>query len=163
MSHGVNHFLLGMALMICAVLYGVKHEARLTERNVSHLAGDIAQERELLRLLEAEWALRTEPDRLQRLADRHLDMAPVNARQIVTLETIPEAALPPLDPVQLARPIVSAPRLARAPGAPEGRRVTLVIDANPAAGQVAQNMTAVRATAPAVVPTPVAMPRPATQ
>jgi hypothetical protein len=59
------------------------------ERRVSGLAQEIAKERHEVRLLQAEWAVRTEPKRLERLVDAHLRLEPVRADQIVTLTDLP--------------------------------------------------------------------------
>ncbi len=111
MMFGFNQGLFGLAAVICAALYGVKHEARQAEKGLGVLSVAIAEERQALRLLQAEWAMRTEPDRLQKLADQHLDMGPVAARQIVAMPTLSADALPPLDPQSADRPITRAAAL----------------------------------------------------
>lgn len=139
MIHRFNQGLLCLALLICVGLYSIKHEARLTERHLTRLAGEISDEREMLRLLQAEWAMRTEPERLQRLADRHLDMVPVSARQIVTLNTTAGRALPPLDLAELDRPVSEHPAMAARGMALSGSRISVALEAGPAGPRVAQN------------------------
>ena len=84
-----NYMLLICATLVCVFLYNVKYDSQQAERELASLSREIAAEREEARLLEAEWALRTEPQRLQRLASHHLEMAPVRAEQIVSLEDLP--------------------------------------------------------------------------
>ncbi len=87
-SH-LNYVLTICATLVCIGLYTVKYDAQQAERSVSALSREIAQERDQLRLLQAEWALRTKPERLERLAGTHLSLAPVRADQIVSLADLP--------------------------------------------------------------------------
>ncbi len=89
MISGFNYLLLGSAALICVGLYNVKYETQTAEKDLAALTDKIAQERQQLRLLQAEWALRTEPDRLQRLTEHHLEMVPVSATQIVNIADLP--------------------------------------------------------------------------
>ncbi len=140
MMYGFNQGIFGLAALICAGLYGVKHEARVTEKDLGRLAVDIEEEREQLRMLQAEWALRTEPERLQQLADRHLEIAPVAPRQILALPTLSPDALPPLDPREMNRPVSAAPRLAeRSEGTASGRRIVFSLDTGAQGQRFAQN------------------------
>ncbi|MGF1454124.1 MAG: hypothetical protein ACFB6R_01970 [Alphaproteobacteria bacterium] len=144
MIYGFNQGLFGLAAMICAGLYGVKHEARITEKDLGRLSVSIEEERQQLRLLEAEWAMRTQPERLQRLAERHLEIEPLAPRQILALPALSDAALPPLDADQVHRQGPAGPsapaRLANRGAEPlSGRRVVFSLD-RPAEGpRLAQN------------------------
>ncbi len=97
----LNIALLSAATVICIGLYTVKHDAQQAERDVQALSAEIRKERETLRVLQAEWALRTEPQRLERLTANHLQMAPIEAHQIITLSDLPlPVAFEPLAPPQ---------------------------------------------------------------
>lgn len=73
-------------------LYLVKYSVADVQRDVVKLRGELANERESLHLLNAEWAYLNRPERLRRLADRHLDLAPMDSRQIGHVAVLPAAA-----------------------------------------------------------------------
>lgn len=63
------------------VMYTLEHDTRRGERQAAQLEAEIQHERELIRLLEAEWSNLTRPQRLERLAAEHLKLAPLNPLQ----------------------------------------------------------------------------------
>ncbi len=73
-----------LALIVSAVfLYSIEHKTREAERQVASLKSQINEERETIRLLRAEWSNLTRPQRLQKLAQRHLGLNPVKPGQKV--------------------------------------------------------------------------------
>lgn len=72
-------------------LYLVKYSVQDVQRNVASLKKELASEKESLHLLHAEWAYLNRPDRLRRLADRHLDLTPIDSRQIEQVSVLPAA------------------------------------------------------------------------
>lgn len=74
-------------------LYLVKYNVQEVQRNVASLKTQLATEKESLHLLNAEWAYLNRPDRLRQLADRHLDLEPLDSRQINQLNVLPAAAV----------------------------------------------------------------------
>lgn len=83
-----------MACFACAAigLYLVKYNAQCMQREVAALKHDLANEKESLHLLNAEWAYLNRPERLQQLADKHLDLVPLDSRQIGEVAVLPAAA-----------------------------------------------------------------------
>lgn len=84
--------------MVCVAvlaigLYLVKYSVADVQRNVATLKGQLASEKESLHLLNAEWAYLNRPDRLRQLADRHLDLEPLDSRQINSVNILPAAAV----------------------------------------------------------------------
>ncbi len=82
--------------MVCVAvlaigLYLVKYSVQDVQRNVVTLKSDLATEKESLHLLNAEWAYLNRPDRLRQLADRHLDLVPLDSRQIESVNVLPAA------------------------------------------------------------------------
>ncbi len=73
-------------------LYLVKYTVQDVQRDVASLKQNLGEEKESLHLLNAEWAYLNRPDRLQKLADRHLDMVPLDSRQIEEISVLPAAA-----------------------------------------------------------------------
>lgn len=79
-------------IMLCGVsagLYHVKYSFNHMEGEGVALRLKIAQEKESIRILEAEWSNLNRPGRLQKLSERYLDLAPVQVSQIVDFEAIP--------------------------------------------------------------------------
>lgn len=72
-------------------LYLVKYTVQDVQRDVTTLQADLNQERESLHLLNAEWAYLNRPERLRELADKHLDLAPLDSRQIQDVGVLPAA------------------------------------------------------------------------
>ncbi len=82
--------------MVCVAvlaigLYMVKYSVQDVQRNVASLKTQLANEKESLHLLNAEWAYLNRPDRLRQLADRHLDLMPLDSRQIEKVNVLPVA------------------------------------------------------------------------
>jgi hypothetical protein len=80
-------------LLVIAVGYAmfqVKYEVMQQEETLARLNKDIADSREQIRVIDAEWSYLTRPDRLKRLAARYLNLAPIAAAQIAELSTVPE-------------------------------------------------------------------------
>lgn len=73
-------------------LYLVKYTVQDVQREVAGLKKNLGAEKESLHLLKAEWAYLNRPDRLRQLADRHLDMVPLDSRQIDDIHALPAAA-----------------------------------------------------------------------
>ena len=70
-------------------LYVVKYRVQALETDLTDTAKTLRAEREAIHVLEAEWAYLNRPDRLAELAARHLNLAPVSARQIRDLNSLP--------------------------------------------------------------------------
>jgi cell division protein FtsL len=83
-------------LVICALVIGVSYVYRFkmestarTER-VQRLHAEVRKQREAIAALRAEWARLDSPRRLQGLAERHLKLKPLDARQYDQLKNLPE-------------------------------------------------------------------------
>ena len=87
---------LGLVLLTVAVglgLFLVKYRVQGLETQLHDLNQEIADDREAIHVLKAEWSHLNEPDRLKRLVGRHLDMIPVRLGQVTTRRRI-DARLP---------------------------------------------------------------------
>ena len=83
MLRAFNIALVVVVLALAFVLYSLEHRMRAGERAVSRLTGEIREERETIRLLDAEWSFLTRPARLERLAREHAGMVPLTPPQVV--------------------------------------------------------------------------------
>jgi cell division protein FtsL len=70
-------------------LYQVKYEVQRLEEELHQVRSDIRQDRVALHVLEAEWAYLNRPERLQRLASKHLEMGPAGAKQVAAVTALP--------------------------------------------------------------------------
>lgn len=78
------------ALMSSALYaYNIKYETTFQGEQIQKMRAKIQKERELVAVLKAEWQHLNRPERLQALADRHLDLAPLQISQIVRPGDLP--------------------------------------------------------------------------
>lgn len=83
----------GVTLLVLAVGVNLAKTLAGRERNeIGQVESDIGKERQRIRVLEAEVAHLEQPERLERLSRAYLAMAPVQARQEATIDTLPEVA-----------------------------------------------------------------------
>lgn len=98
-------------LIVIAVGYAmfqVKYEVMQQEETLARLNKEIADSREQIRMVDAEWSYLTRPDRLRRLTSRYLNLAPIAAAQIAELNAVPERSNAPAAPAEkpsTARPL----------------------------------------------------------
>ena len=87
--HKLLNFLLVLTVLVSGfMLYSLEHTTRGLEREIAGLKRGIAEEEEYMRLLNAEWSSLTRPDRLRALAEQHLGLSTLQARQIVRIEEL---------------------------------------------------------------------------
>lgn len=82
-----------LATGLALVLFFVKYEVQSLERELGEIHRAVAEDRAAVRVLRAEWSHLTDPARLRQLAQRHLDLAPLEPVQLGTDADI--ADLPP--------------------------------------------------------------------
>ncbi|MGH7003486.1 MAG: cell division protein FtsL [Alphaproteobacteria bacterium] len=85
--------LIGLMIAAAAVTYKIKHDAEKQMTEVSKLERMIADERDTIDLLKADWSLLTQPSRLQSLVESfqgQLDLQLVEAQQIVAIGELPQ-------------------------------------------------------------------------
>ena len=88
---------------VAAVTYTIKHQAELKLEEVRKLDAAIKLERETIDLLKADWALLTQPARLQKLItldQDELQLVPTESTQLAQPSELPmlRADLPVFDP-----------------------------------------------------------------
>jgi cell division protein FtsL len=84
----VNICLVLGLVALAYVIYQVKYEARALDEEIASLGKEIDTERDSLAVLRAEWSLLNRPERIERLAQKFLKLAPVQPRQLVTLDSV---------------------------------------------------------------------------
>ena len=81
-----------LALVALAYLiYQVKYESRALDQDLAGLRKSIEAERDAVSVLRAEWSLLNRPERIERLAKKHLKLGPARADQLLTLDTVSES------------------------------------------------------------------------
>ena len=88
---------------VAAVTYTIKHQAELKLEEVRKLEAEIKLERDTIDLLKADWALVTQPARLQKLIAAYqgeLQLVPTESTQLTQASELPmlKADLPVFDP-----------------------------------------------------------------
>lgn len=83
-------FWIGLAGLLGAGLFHLKYDVQSLERHLTGLNAEIVRDQEAIRVLEAEWSYLSQPERLQKLAMKRLDLVPVTPVHIVTFGDLPE-------------------------------------------------------------------------
>lgn len=88
--------ILALLLIIAAAvgLYRFKAQAANNAAQIEQLHAEIEAERERISMLRAEWTYLNQPDRIQDLAERHLDLERMKGAQMGTIDALP---MRPLD------------------------------------------------------------------
>ncbi|HLJ63136.1 MAG TPA: hypothetical protein VKT70_03465 [Stellaceae bacterium] len=86
-------------MLVAATGYGmfeVKYQVIALEEALQNTERAMAEDREAIRRLHADWSFLSKPARLDELARRHLDLMPVGPERVGHIETlpIPPVALP---------------------------------------------------------------------
>ncbi len=69
-------------------LYNLKAQVEEQEKELARIQRAIDDEREAIQVLRAEWSYLNQPERLRRLATQKLDLQPVAARQLASLDRL---------------------------------------------------------------------------
>jgi hypothetical protein len=83
-----------LAAMSGAYLFGVKHRAQVLDDQLAAVAQNSRLDQQRIRVLQAQWALEIDPNRLQQLAGAFTGLQPMKPVQLVTLADL-RAMLPP--------------------------------------------------------------------
>jgi cell division protein FtsL len=93
----LNAILVVTLLVSGFVLYSLEHSTRGIERRIAKLERGISEEIESTKFLNAEWSSLTRPDRLKALAEQHLGLKTLEAKQIVKIEELGQKV--PAEPI----------------------------------------------------------------
>lgn len=76
-----------LSLVIGFLLFQVKYAVVEIEENLSRATAQMQKERENLHVLKAEWSLLNDPQRLEKLAEKFLDVKATKVEQYASLES----------------------------------------------------------------------------
>jgi len=74
-----------LALFVGFVLFKVKYEVIEVEQKLAETLSQTEREKENIHILKAEWSHLNEPQRLQKLAEKYLDIVPMKTDQIAAI------------------------------------------------------------------------------
>ncbi|HSE78827.1 MAG TPA: hypothetical protein VLG66_12565 [Alphaproteobacteria bacterium] len=83
----------GLALVTGFGLFHLKYEVQALEDELVRLNRSILAEHEAIHVLKAEWSYVNQPQRLQALANRHLDLRPMRPEQLGSVADIPPRSM----------------------------------------------------------------------
>jgi cell division protein FtsL len=89
----LNLVVIGALVLAAAYVYRIKYDATLQAERLAKLRGEVRQERDRIAALRAEWEQLDNPERIEALAKRFLQLAPIAPTQFDTLDRLPERAL----------------------------------------------------------------------
>lgn len=85
----LNVLSVALVIAVSIGLYNLKYQIEAQQEERVSLRQEIANEEDAVRVLRAEWSYLTQPERLQSLAARHLELSPLRASQIATFDDLP--------------------------------------------------------------------------
>jgi hypothetical protein len=103
-----------LAMVSGAYLFAVKHRAQVLDDQLAAVAQNARLDEQRIRVLQAQWALEIDPNRLQTLAAKFSALQPMKPAQLVTLAALPAdlppagSAAPGANPVAPAMPLIAA-------------------------------------------------------
>lgn len=80
---------IGALISSATYAYSIKYDTLLHGEQLAKLKQQSLKEREAIAVLKAEWQHLNRPDRLQVLSERHLNLQPLAATQLVRFSDIP--------------------------------------------------------------------------
>jgi cell division protein FtsL len=83
----INICLLLGLVALAYVIYDVKYQARGLDQDIVALNSQIDDQRDSIAVLRAEWSLLNRPERIERLAEKYLDLQSPNPDQIIMLDS----------------------------------------------------------------------------
>lgn len=145
--------LIGIMTATATVTYTIKHRAELKLEEVHRLEAEIKLEKDTIDLLQADWALVTQPNRLEKLANVYnseLKLEPTASTSLAHSNELPmlRSQLPPPDVADkdgaVAKGSGAAAAAAGNSADAEIRKVIADVAAKPAAKPVAKTAGAVK-------------------
>lgn len=89
LTRAINVLAVLLLIGAAVAVYKIKYEATWQAVEVERLHRQIEREKVSINILNAEWAHLTRPDRIQNLAEKNLDLKPVDSRQRMALIDLP--------------------------------------------------------------------------
>ena len=81
-------FLFSVVMLMGFGLFQLKYHVVQLEEKLVMTEKKIAERKEAIHVLKAEWSHLNDPQRLQRLANTHLQMSPIQSFQLISLQDL---------------------------------------------------------------------------
>lgn len=85
-------FMILFFLMCGGGIFYVKYLVQTAESHLTHIDARIDKTQQSIMVLEAEWAMLNDPDRLRHMAQSYLKMSPPRGSQVVAEDVLPYLA-----------------------------------------------------------------------
>lgn len=108
MKRPATLLLFALSIIAGGALFDVAFEVSELEDRLIHLNKEITRDRNAIHVLRAEWSYLNQPERLEGLSRRYLDLQPLEGNQFSDIATLPRHLLPDILPAA-ATPEKAAP------------------------------------------------------
>lgn len=88
MSRFFQIFMVVVTVGVSVVVYALKYDTGRNAVAIAELKQKIAEEEDAISVLKAEWSMLSRPDRLQELAEKYLELAPLTPTHLASLNEI---------------------------------------------------------------------------
>jgi hypothetical protein len=86
----LNFVVIGALVLAAAYVYRIKFNSTVQAERLAKLRGELRHERDTIAALRAEWGQLDNPERIETLANRFLQLKPIAPTQFDTLDRLPE-------------------------------------------------------------------------
>ncbi len=90
----LNFVVIGALVLAAAYVYRVKFNSTVQAERLAKLRGEVRHERDTIAALRAEWGQLDNPERIEALANRFLQLKPIAPTQFDTLDHLPPRPSP---------------------------------------------------------------------
>ena len=95
----LNLIVIGALVLAAAYVYRIKFDATVQAEKLAKLRGEVRHERDEIAALRAEWGKLDNPERIETLAKRYLQLKPIAPTQFDSLDRLPDRPPPPPEDV----------------------------------------------------------------
>lgn len=86
----LNIVVIGALVLAAADVYRIKFNSTVQAERLAKLRGEVRRERDAIAALRAEWGQLDNPERIEALAKRYLQLKPIAPTQFDALDHLPE-------------------------------------------------------------------------
>jgi len=91
----LNLVVIGALVLAAAYVYRIKFDSAAQAERLAKLRGEVRHERDEIAALRAEWGRLDNPERIETLAKRYLQLKPIAPTQFDALDHLPDRPPPP--------------------------------------------------------------------
>lgn len=93
----LNFLVIGVLVFAAAYVYRIKFDATLQAEKLAKLRSEVRHERDEIAALRAQWGQLDNPDRIETLAKRYLQLKVIAPTRFDTLDHLPDRPPPPAE------------------------------------------------------------------